>query len=120
MHRARSWMLATLFVTTLVVAPFVYYRSQYEHARRFRVVTPGVLYRSGQMTAAGLEEMIQRHHLRTVVNFQNELPDPPLATDLTESELGTAFYQLIKSRGFNVKGLCIAVMMLADAVGEGR
>jgi protein tyrosine/serine phosphatase len=35
----------------------------------FDVVTPGVLYRSGQLTAAQLETAVSRFGIRTVVNF---------------------------------------------------
>ncbi len=76
-----------LFVgLSLAVAPLVYYRWQYNHAKRLREVAPGVLYRSGQLTAAGLEEAVGRFGIRTVVNFQNETPDPEVSPGLTESE----------------------------------
>ncbi len=80
-------LLAVLLGGLLAVAPFTYYRWQYNHAKRLRVVTPGVLYRSGQMTAAGLEEAVRRFGVRTVVNFQNETPDPEVSPGLAESEL---------------------------------
>lgn len=70
------WALG-LSITALVIAvPFIDYRANYAHAKRFRVVTPGVLYRSGQLTTAGFEEFIRKHHIRTVVNLQDEYEDP--------------------------------------------
>jgi hypothetical protein len=60
------------------VAPVVYYRSQYAYAKRLRVVEPGRLYRAGQPTADGLTDAIRRFHIRTVVNVQDEFPDPDL------------------------------------------
>jgi protein tyrosine/serine phosphatase len=42
------------------------------------VVVPGKLYRSGQMTAEGFRNAIERLHIRTVVNLQEEYPDPDL------------------------------------------
>jgi tyrosine-protein phosphatase SIW14 len=59
-----------------LVPPVALYRAQYIHAKRFREVDPGKLYRSGQMTAAGFREMIERHNIKTVVNLQHENPDP--------------------------------------------
>jgi len=35
-------------------------------------VTPGVLYRSGQLTAAQLEDVVARYGIRTVVNLRSE------------------------------------------------
>ena len=46
--------------------------------KRFREVDPGKLYRSGQMTAAGFRETIERYNIKTVVNLQHEQPDPLL------------------------------------------
>ncbi len=61
-----------------VVPPLVAYRAQYIHAKRFREVEPGKLYRSGQMTANGFRETIQKYGIKTVVNLQHEQPDPVL------------------------------------------
>jgi tyrosine-protein phosphatase SIW14 len=66
---------------------FEYFRTRYDYVNRLRVVTPGKLYRSGQLTAAGLEDAVNRFHIRTVLNLQNEAPDPELDTGLHESEL---------------------------------
>lgn len=63
----------------MVLAPApLWYRYRYVEAKRLRVVTDGVLYRAGQMTAAGLREAIQRYGIRTVINLQHESPDPLL------------------------------------------
>ncbi len=37
------------------------------------------MYRSGQMTADGFRETIERYHIKTVVNLQHEDPDPMLS-----------------------------------------
>ena len=39
---------------------------------------PGVLYRSGQMTAEGFRDAVAKYGIRTIVNCQNEFPDPDL------------------------------------------
>src|SRR5207249_1552206 len=54
--------------------------------RNFRVVKPGVLYRSGQMSLAGLERAVHDYGIRTVVSLRDaEVPGerPP---DLAEEE----------------------------------
>src|SRR5262245_23214770 len=81
------WIFAATVLVILVVAPLEYFRLRYDHGKRLRVVTPGKLYRSGQLTAAGLEEAIQRFQFRTVLNLQNEAPDPDLDNGMRESEL---------------------------------
>jgi protein tyrosine/serine phosphatase len=61
-----------------LVPPVVLYRAQYIHAKRFREVEPGRFYRSGQMTVAGFRETVERYGIKTIVNLQNEDPDPML------------------------------------------
>jgi len=65
-------------VAVALVPPVALYRAQYIHAKRFREVEPGKLYRSGQMTAAGFRETVERYNIKTVVNLQHEQPDPLL------------------------------------------
>jgi protein tyrosine/serine phosphatase len=62
----------------LIAAPATYYRATYDHAKRLRVVTPGKLYRCGQLNAAGFAEAFDRFSIKTVVNLQEENRDPML------------------------------------------
>jgi protein tyrosine phosphatase (PTP) superfamily phosphohydrolase (DUF442 family) len=73
----RGTLLAVL-VLGLGGGLYFYYRSIWEHTKRLRPVEPGVFYRSGQMTAEGFEEAIRRHKIRTVINVQDDFPDPLL------------------------------------------
>ncbi len=73
------WALAVFLVVLVLGPPAALYRYQYVHAKRFREVVPGKLYRSGQMTADGFREIIDRYHIKTVINLQHEEPDPFLA-----------------------------------------
>lgn len=86
--KQRWWQcgLAILMATAVVAIPFAYYRWQYNLAKRLRVVDDGRVYRSGQMTAEGLDEAVRRFGFHTIINFQDEMPDPELAPGLTESE----------------------------------
>jgi protein tyrosine/serine phosphatase len=72
------WLLAACLIGILCAAPVIYYRSLYTYSKRLRVVVPGLVYRSGQMTAEGFRDAIERYHLRTVINVQDEVPDPDL------------------------------------------
>lgn len=72
------WALGIL-VAALIIVPFVHYRATYVHGKRLRVVEPGVLYRSGQLTTAGFAEAIEQYGIRTVVNLQDEYDDPDIS-----------------------------------------
>jgi hypothetical protein len=78
-RRLLRWVLGAGVAAVALAPPVLLYRAQYVHAKRFREVEPGRFYRSGQMTAAGFREMIDRYHIKTVVNLQHEEPDPLLA-----------------------------------------
>jgi protein tyrosine/serine phosphatase len=71
-------MLGLGLAVLLAAAPFVYYRYEYTHGKRLREVTPGVLYRSGQLTIDGFAEAIVRYGIRTIINAQDEYPDPDI------------------------------------------
>jgi len=87
------WVLGGAVAVVALGPPVALYRAQYIHAKRFREVEPGKLYRSGQMTADGFRETIEHYHIKTVVNLQHEEPDPLLANHwlgkgkIRESEL---------------------------------
>lgn len=58
-------------VAALVVAvPLVYSAHENTHLRNFRVVEDGVLYRSGQLTPAGLDRVIRDYNIKTVVTLR--------------------------------------------------
>jgi hypothetical protein len=87
------WILAIAAVLLALGPPVALYRYEYVQAKRFREVTPGRFYRSGQMTVPGFREIIERFKIKTVINLQHEEPDPLLADrwlgggKLPESEL---------------------------------
>lgn len=88
-----SWVLSLFVLAVAFAWPIAHYRAEYAHHKRYRTVTPGVLYRSGQLTADGFYDVIRKYGIRTVVNCQNEFPDPDLAhsfwdrTTMPESQL---------------------------------
>jgi hypothetical protein len=79
MRNVLQWTLGGIVALVVLGPPVAVYRAQYIHAKRFREVEPGRLYRSGQMTANGFRDTIDRFHIKTVVNLQHEEPDPFLA-----------------------------------------
>jgi protein tyrosine/serine phosphatase len=74
------WMLGAAMAVLVTVVPFVFYRWEYTHSKRLREVVPGQFYRSGQMTASGFVDAVQRLGIRTIINLQDEYPDPEVAT----------------------------------------
>jgi hypothetical protein len=78
MGRVIRWTLAGVLAIIVGVGPVVYFRMVYDHAKRLREVDPGRLYRSGQMTAEGFADAVHRFSIRTVINVQDEFPDPDL------------------------------------------
>jgi len=73
------WGLVAFIAGLLTVAPFLYYRYVYTHSKRLREVVPGLVYRSGQMTAPGFRDAIRRYGIRTVLNLQDDNVDPDIA-----------------------------------------
>jgi protein-tyrosine phosphatase len=73
-------MAAVTLVLMLGVAVWSYffYRASYNHAKRLRVVEPGKFYRSGQLTAEGFADAVRRFGIRTVINVQDDVPDPAI------------------------------------------
>jgi protein tyrosine phosphatase (PTP) superfamily phosphohydrolase (DUF442 family) len=63
-------------VVVVAVVPVVFYRYTYTHSKRLREVVPGRVYRSGQMTAPGFAVAVAKYGIRTIVNLQDEYPDP--------------------------------------------
>jgi protein tyrosine phosphatase (PTP) superfamily phosphohydrolase (DUF442 family) len=77
--------MALTMASVLTVVPVVYYRSVYMDTKRLRVVYPGVLYRSGQLSADGFAQAINRYGIRTIINAQDELPDPDVPQNWFDS-----------------------------------
>jgi hypothetical protein len=70
--------LVTALVGIVVIAPVVYFRCVYDTDKRLRIVHPGRVYRSGQMTAEGFANAVDRYGIRTIINVQDEYPDPTI------------------------------------------
>jgi tyrosine-protein phosphatase SIW14 len=71
MSRILSVGLGGLFVLAFIAAPIALAVHQQAQTRNFRVVRPGVLYRSGQMTKEGLKRILNDYRIKTVVNLRD-------------------------------------------------
>jgi hypothetical protein len=73
------WVLGLAVAALVLVAPIVDFRWKYTYAKRLREVVPGKVYRSGQLTAPGFACAVKRFGLRTIINLQEDYPDPDIA-----------------------------------------
>ena len=76
-----SPILALGLLAAVLAIPTLFFRSQYDNLKRVRVVTPGKLVRCGQLSEDGLRQVIRDYGIKTVVNLQDEAPDPVLMLD---------------------------------------
>jgi hypothetical protein len=74
-------LLGVAIALLVTAVPITYHRYVYTHGKRLRVITPGKMYRSGEMTAAGFREAVEQLGIRTIINLQDEYPDPDLPLD---------------------------------------
>jgi tyrosine-protein phosphatase SIW14 len=82
MSRVIQVSLGTLIVSSFIAAPIALAFHQQAQTRNFRVVRPGVLYRSGQMTKDGLRRILNDYRIKTVINLRDGLT----ARDVAEEE----------------------------------
>jgi len=77
---------------------------QQAQTRNFRVVKPGVLYRSGQMTKEGLKRIINDYHIKTVISLRDGLtPSDKAEKEFCESE-EINFVRILPSQWGDVGG----------------
>jgi tyrosine-protein phosphatase SIW14 len=62
----------------VVASPLVYRSWRDKQCRNFHVVEAGILYRSGQLPLAGLQQVVATHGIRTVISLRDarDVPDP--------------------------------------------
>ena len=83
--------LTLLLLALIAGLPAAHYSLTSVETRNFRVVTPGVLYRSGQMTPAGLSRILDEYRIRTLISFRDSRdstapPPDEFETDLCQSK----------------------------------
>lgn len=70
MRPGLRFVLGATAAALIVGVPLVYSAHENRHRRNFRVVENGVLYRSGQLTPAGLDGVIRDYNIKTVVTLR--------------------------------------------------
>jgi tyrosine-protein phosphatase SIW14 len=86
---AHGWRVLLGAATVLLVAavPLLYSAHRQIHRRNFRVVEDGVLYRSGQLSPAGLERVLHEYRIKTVVTLRTTRVPERGFPDAWEAEL---------------------------------
>lgn len=86
MARKPILLLNMTLVIAGVAVPIALALHEKEQQRNFRVVRPGVLYRSGQMSLEGLKRVIHEHGIRTVVSLRDSVVPGKPPPDHEEEE----------------------------------
>ncbi len=76
MPRFLSILFGFALAAFLVASPWLYKNYRDARYRNLRVVKSGVLYRSGQMTFAGFQEVLFEHGIKTVITLRDTLGEP--------------------------------------------
>jgi protein tyrosine/serine phosphatase len=103
-HVMGAWMriltivLAFGIVATVVAAPLWYKVEKHKNYRNLRVVDPGMLFRSGQLTPEALDRTIREKGLKTVVSLREKKDHSVKDADNFEAALckerGVGHYRL--------------------------
>ena len=86
MTRAIRFVLVLLVVAVIVGLPAGYASYRRTHFRNLRVVKPGLLYRSGQLTATGLDRVVNDYGIKTVVSLRDTKVEGKQPPDAAEEE----------------------------------
>jgi tyrosine-protein phosphatase SIW14 len=71
MPRYLSYIFGILIVGLLVLGPLMFATYERSRIRHFHVVRDGVLYRSGQMSLAGLRRVVHDYSIKTVITLRD-------------------------------------------------
>src|SRR5437870_3707923 len=79
MIRLFRFLLGITIAAVIVAGPLGYAYYRQSNLRNFHAVREGVLYRSGQMTIAGLRSVVHDYGIKTVVSLRDSAypSDPP-------------------------------------------
>lgn len=81
-----SWFFSLAILALLVGGPYWYWLKRDADLRNFRVVQDRVLYRSGQLSAAGLKRVLHDYGIKTVITLRDAAQPGQLPPDWKEEE----------------------------------
>ncbi len=106
-----KWACGVALAVAIVGVPVLRYRMIYFNEKRFREVSDGHFYRCGQMSESGLRKQLRDHHIKTVINLQDENQDPKLSTGYWDKA------HITESRICEEEGVKYIFLTSDDAVG---
>src|SRR6266850_4313617 len=71
MRNLLNVVLGGLIALLMIAGPIGYKRWHDREYRNFHVVEDGVLYRSGQLPLARLQQIVMQHNIRTVISLRD-------------------------------------------------
>ncbi|HMP15513.1 MAG TPA: tyrosine-protein phosphatase [Gemmatales bacterium] len=80
-------LFSILLLVWVIFSISAYARFQNRNLRNFLVVDPGVLYRSGQLSAKGLAKILYEHNIGTVINLRGNSQGQQNASVIMEEEV---------------------------------
>jgi protein tyrosine/serine phosphatase len=86
MRQAVRVVLGFGIFAMIAIVPPVYNMHVNRTYRNFREVRPGILYRSGQLTREGLQQVIHDHGIRTVIALRDSYPPGKPPPDWDEEQ----------------------------------
>jgi protein tyrosine/serine phosphatase len=95
MQRSLALLLGSITTLALIAGPVLFAFHVQGQMRNFRVVRAGVLYRSGQMTLAGLKRAIHDYRIRTVISLREASSTQDLAEEAYCQREEISFYRLL-------------------------
>ena len=84
MPRVLQWLFGLAIAALLIAGPVGYAYYWHGQIRNFHVVKDGVLYRSGQLTLAGLKRIVHDYDIKTVVTLRDAMYAGTTPPDLAE------------------------------------
>ena len=75
MPKLRRKIRIALLACLVVISPVLAFAGYEIATGNVREVEPGVFFRSGQLDGAGIEQMIQRHNIMTILNLRGAHPE---------------------------------------------
>lgn len=70
MASRKQWFLGITVAAMVIATPLVYSEYRKGTIRNLRVVEEGVLYRSGQLSPEGLEQIVRERRIKTVISLR--------------------------------------------------
>jgi tyrosine-protein phosphatase SIW14 len=104
MSRLFQVALGTLVVLLLILGPVAFGLHEQAQTKKFRVVQPHVLYRSGQMTRAGLKRILNDYGIKTVINLRDGQTAPDKAEEAFLNSEEVTFVRILPSHWGDVGG----------------